>query len=61
MTRFLPVPQLAAQLRPRIHTVLAQPGLLVAACTEEHLRLLAGAETYVHGLTRGPFIVFRGP
>ncbi|EPH42189.1 hypothetical protein STRAU_4759 [Streptomyces aurantiacus JA 4570] len=48
-------------MRPRIHTVLAQPGLLVAACTEEHLRLLAGAETYVHGLTRGPFIVFRGP
>ncbi|MEU6381496.1 DEAD/DEAH box helicase family protein [Streptomyces sp. NPDC046909] len=50
--------ELAPQLRPRIRTVLAQPGLSAAACTEEHLRLLAGAETYVHALTRGAFVVY---
>jgi hypothetical protein len=46
--------ELAPQLRPRIHTVLAQPGLSVAACTDEHLRLLVGAEAYAHALIRGP-------
>lgn len=50
--------ELAPQLRPRLHTVLAQPGLSASACTEEHLRLLAGAETYVHALTRGTFTVY---
>ncbi|MFI2507381.1 DEAD/DEAH box helicase [Streptomyces sp. NPDC018972] len=50
--------ELAPQLRPRIRTVLAQPGLSAAACTEEQLRLLAGAETYVHALTRGTFVVY---
>jgi superfamily II DNA or RNA helicase len=50
--------ELAPQLRPRVNTVLAQPGLSVAACTDEHLRLLAGAETYVHALTRGAFTVY---
>ncbi|MFJ6688291.1 hypothetical protein [Streptomyces sp. NPDC091294] len=50
--------ELAPQLRPRVHTVLAQPGLSASACTEEHLRLLAGAETYVHALTRGTFTVY---
>ncbi|PGH49708.1 DEAD/DEAH box helicase [Streptomyces sp. Ru87] len=48
----------APQLRPRVHTVLAQPGLSASACTDEHLRLLAGAETYVHALTRGTFTVY---
>ncbi|MCL6739409.1 hypothetical protein [Streptomyces neyagawaensis] len=50
--------ELAPQLRPRVHTVLAQPGLSAAACTEEYLRLLAGAETYVHTLTQGTSTVY---
>ncbi|WP_432825455.1 DEAD/DEAH box helicase [Dactylosporangium sp. CA-092794] len=50
--------QLATQLRPRFRTLLVQPGLSQAECTDEHLRLLAGAESYVHAVTRGTFEVF---
>jgi hypothetical protein len=45
----------AAQLRPRFHTILAQPGLSAQAATEEHLRLIAGAESCVRAVTRGSF------
>jgi hypothetical protein len=47
-----------AQLRPRFKTVIAQPGLSASACTNEHLTLLAGAESYVHALTKGAFEVY---
>ena len=49
--------ELAPQLRPRFHTILAQPGLSAAAATAEQLRLLAGAESYVRAVTRGTFDV----
>ncbi|MFH9002126.1 hypothetical protein ACH4E5_02595 [Streptomyces afghaniensis] len=38
--------------------MLAHPGLSASACTQEHLRLLAGADTYVHALARGTFTVY---
>ena len=47
--------ELAPQLRPRFHTVLAQPGLSAARATNEQLRLLAGSENYVRAVTRGTF------
>jgi superfamily II DNA or RNA helicase len=50
--------EVAPQLRPRFHTVLAQPGLSAALATDEQLRLLAGAENYVRAVTRGTFDVF---
>ncbi|MDI2127166.1 DEAD/DEAH box helicase [Yinghuangia seranimata] len=50
--------QLAPQLKPRFHTVLAQPGLSAQACTAEHLRVLAGAQSYLHTVTRGSFTVY---
>lgn len=53
--------ELAPQLRPRFHTVLAQPGLSVAWATGEQLRLLAGAESYVRAVTRGTFDVICSP
>ncbi|MEU3645192.1 DEAD/DEAH box helicase family protein [Lentzea sp. NPDC034063] len=49
---------IAPQLRPRFHNVLAQPGLSGAAATNEHLRVLAGAESYVHAVTKGTFEVY---
>ena len=53
--------ELAPQLRPRFHTVLAQPGLSAARVTGEQLRLLAGAESYVRAVTRGTFDVICSP
>lgn len=52
---------IAPQLRPRFHTILAQPGLSIAAATDEHLRLLGGAESYVYAVTRGTFHVYCSP
>jgi len=49
--------ELAPQLRPRFHTVLAQPGISAAVATDKQLRLLAGAENYVRAVTRGTFEV----
>jgi superfamily II DNA or RNA helicase len=49
--------ELALQLRPRFHTVIAQPGLSATAATDEHLRLISGAENYVRAVTRGTFHV----
>ena len=53
--------ELAPQLRPRFHAVLAQPGLSAARATNEQLRLLAGAESYVRAVTRGTFDVICSP
>ncbi|WP_239149609.1 hypothetical protein [Streptomyces sp. SID12501] len=50
--------RLAPQLRPRLRTVLAQPGLSARASTPEHLRLLAGAQSYVHAVARSTFTVY---
>lgn len=46
---------IAPQLRPRFRTIVAQPGLSKTAATEEHLRLIAGAESYVRAVTNGMF------
>lgn len=45
--------ELAPQLRPRFHTILVQPGLSAAVASEEQLRLLAGAASYVTVVTKG--------
>ncbi|XRQ09241.1 DEAD/DEAH box helicase [Actinomadura welshii] len=44
-------------LRPRFHTVIAQPGLQASTATDEQLYLLAGAEKYVRDTTAGDFTV----
>jgi superfamily II DNA or RNA helicase len=49
--------ELAPLLRPRFHTILAQPGLSAALTTDEQLRVIAGAENYVRAVTRGTFRV----
>jgi hypothetical protein len=48
---------IAPQLRPRFRIIIAQPGLSKAAATQEHLRLLAGAASYVRAVTNGTFEV----
>jgi superfamily II DNA or RNA helicase len=58
ITALYRIRQLVAQLRPTFRTMLVQPGLSKAACTDEHLRVLAGAASYVHAVTRGTFEVF---
>ncbi|MGW5746375.1 DEAD/DEAH box helicase [Amycolatopsis sp. NPDC003861] len=47
----------APLLFPRLRTLVVQPGLSAARCTDEQLRLLAGAETYVRAVTKGTFEV----
>lgn len=42
----------------RFTTVIAQPGLSIAASTDEQMRLLAGAESYVRAVTKGMFNVY---
>lgn len=51
----------APQLYPRLVTIIAQPGLSASGCTTEQLRLLAGAETYVRAVTKGPLRVLTSP
>ena len=48
----------ARYLRPRFINVIAQPGLSIAESTDEQLRLLAGAESYVRAVTKGSFEVY---
>lgn len=50
--------QRAPQLYPRLATVIAQPGLSIAASTDEQLRLIAGAASYVQTVTKGSFEVY---
>ena len=49
--------QQAPQLFPRISTVIAQPGLSIKASSDEQLRLIAGAASYVQSVTKGSFDV----
>jgi hypothetical protein len=48
----------ARLLRPRFHTIIAQPGLQAGAATDEQLYLLAGAEKYVREVSAGDFAVY---
>ncbi|MFJ4624671.1 DEAD/DEAH box helicase [Streptomyces sp. NPDC088812] len=48
----------ARLLRPRFHTVIAQPGLQASAATDRQLYILAGAETYARQVTAGDFSVY---
>ena len=50
--------QQAPQLFPRITTLVVQPGLSIAASTDEQLRLIAGAASYVQTVTKGAFEVY---
>jgi hypothetical protein len=50
--------QRAPQLFPRLGTLLAQPGLSIAASTDEQLRLIAGASSYLQSVTKGTFEVY---
>jgi hypothetical protein len=50
--------QKAPQLFPRITTIIAQPGLSIAASTDEQLRLISGAASYVQSVTKGAFQVY---
>jgi hypothetical protein len=49
--------QQAPQLFPRFSTLVVQPGLSIAASTNEQLRLIAGAASYVQSVTKGAFEV----
>lgn len=48
----------ARLLRPRFHTVIAQPGLQARKASDEQLYLLAGAEKYVRDTSAGDFTVY---
>lgn len=48
----------ARYLRPTFHTLIGQPGLSIQASTDEQMRLLAGAESYVRSVTKGSFSVY---
>ncbi|MGA6227073.1 DEAD/DEAH box helicase [Streptomyces umbrinus] len=48
----------ARLLRPRFHTVIAQPGLQAGKATDEQLLLLAGAEKFVRDTSAGDFTVY---
>lgn len=50
--------QQAPQLFPRITTLVVQPGLSIASSTDEQLRLIAGAASYVQTVTKGSFEVY---
>lgn len=50
--------QQAPQLFPRITTIIAQPGLSIALSSDEQLRLIAGAASYVQTVTKGRFEVY---
>lgn len=50
--------QRAPQLFVRVTTLIAQPGLSVAQSTDEQLRLIAGAASYVQTVTKGGFEVY---
>ncbi|WP_280445025.1 DEAD/DEAH box helicase [Nocardia brasiliensis] len=50
--------QRAPQLFPRLTTLIVQPGLSIAESTDEQLRLIAGAASYVQTVTKGAFHVY---
>lgn len=45
-------------LRPRFVNIIAQPGLSITKSSDEQMRVLAGAESYVRAVTKGQFLVF---
>lgn len=57
-TALFRIRQTAPQLFPRITTIIVQPGLSIAASTDEQLRLISGAATYVQSVTKGAFQVY---
>lgn len=50
--------QQAPLLFPRFTTIIAQPGLSISSASEEQLRLIAGAASYVQTVTKGGFEVY---
>lgn len=48
----------APQLRPRINTVIAQPGLSAATRTSEQQLLLPGAHSWIKAVSKGAFVVY---
>ena len=50
--------QQARLLFPRFTTIIAQPGLRIRSASEEQLRLIAGAASYVQTVTKGGFEVY---
>lgn len=50
--------QQAPLLFPRFTTIIAQPGLSIRSASEEQLRLIAGAASYVQTVTKGGFEVY---
>ncbi|MGY3206338.1 DEAD/DEAH box helicase [Streptomyces sp. TE5632] len=48
----------ARLLRPRFHTIIAQPGLQAGKATNEQLLLLAGADKFVRDVSAGDFTVY---
>ncbi|MER6667486.1 DEAD/DEAH box helicase family protein [Amycolatopsis japonica] len=55
MTQLHKIMGLGPQLRPRFQTIIAQPGFSRRQATAEHLRVIAGAESYVRAVTGGSF------
>jgi len=55
------VREIVRQLRPDFRTIVVQPGLSAAGCSDEHLRLLAGARSYVRTVARSSFEVYCSP
>lgn len=54
----LQIQERAPLLFIRFATIIAQPGLSIAASTDEQMRLLAGAESYIRAVTKGTFCVY---
>ena len=50
--------QRAPRLFPRFTTIIAQPGLSVGSASDEQLRLISGAASYVQTVTKGGFEVY---
>ena len=48
----------APLLFPRFTTIIAQPGLSISSASDEQLRLIAGAASYVQTVTKGGFEVY---
>lgn len=57
-TTLFSIRQRAPQLFPRITTLIVQPGLSIAAATDEQLRLISGAASYVQSVTKGGLEVY---
>lgn len=50
--------QKAPTLLPRFTTIIAQPGMSIGSASDEQLRLIAGAASYVQTVTKGGFEVY---